>query len=497
MRAAAGRPVRHAGLAGRASRGTRAWRRRSPGVSSGAIEGSSTEGEGARPAVDQAFAEARARFLSPPRAGAAGWVLLATLALFAVSMLHQRSASQLLLLVGVLLFHEAGHWVGMRALGYADVRIFFIPFLGAAASGRDPGAAPWKEGVVLLLGPVPGILLSLPLLLFAAAARSRLAADAGSLLLVLNALNLLPIAPLDGGRLFQRVLFSRHRLLEVLFLGGAGLGLLAFGVWHRDWPLAVLGVLVLGTAPQQFRVLQLAHQLVCRDPGLAAPPSELDEPRLRALHDGARALSILSEPKAAGAAFSMRQLHDAARRRPPSLGISALLGICWAGAMLAAFLGLGLIALGPRAYAWEESRDGEAGLAAQFPGKPARTTQMGAASEQLVQLEASAGGSAFTLAFTEPIPEDVLPDVSEAMAAGIGGSADGVLDAGETTLGGFPARRYRMREEGRELLTAIGAVNGRVVVMQVRAGPRGLDLDAAEHFFGSLRVLPPPPPPSP
>ncbi len=29
------------------------------------------------------------------------------------------------ILVGVLLLHEAGHWVGMRLLGWRDVRMFF------------------------------------------------------------------------------------------------------------------------------------------------------------------------------------------------------------------------------------------------------------------------------------------------------------------------------------------------------------------------------------
>src|SRR5262245_26006745 len=47
------------------------------------------------------------------------------------------SLTNLFILVPVLLFHEAGHWVAMRAFGYRNLRMFFIPFLGAAVSGRN------------------------------------------------------------------------------------------------------------------------------------------------------------------------------------------------------------------------------------------------------------------------------------------------------------------------------------------------------------------------
>jgi len=58
------------------------------------------------------------------------------------------------------------------------------------------------------------------------------------MLVLVNAFNLLPILPLDGGRLFQTLLFARTPALDVLFrlLANAGLG------WLAVQGFAILGV---------------------------------------------------------------------------------------------------------------------------------------------------------------------------------------------------------------------------------------------------------------
>ncbi|MEM9828725.1 MAG: site-2 protease family protein, partial [Planctomycetota bacterium] len=64
-----------------------------------------------------------------------------------------------LLLVPILLVHELGHFIAMRCLGYRDVRMFFIPLLGAAVTGRQYGISGWKKGLVSLAGPLPSIVM--------------------------------------------------------------------------------------------------------------------------------------------------------------------------------------------------------------------------------------------------------------------------------------------------------------------------------------------------
>src|SRR5438876_388034 len=82
-----------------------------------------------------------------------------SLLIFAATGFFNDKPSRLALLIGVLLFHELGHYVGMRLFNYQDVQMFFIPLFGAAVAGRTRSVHGYKEAIVLLLGPLPGIFL--------------------------------------------------------------------------------------------------------------------------------------------------------------------------------------------------------------------------------------------------------------------------------------------------------------------------------------------------
>ena len=143
------------------------------------------------------------------------------------------------MLVGVLLFHEMGHYVGMRIFGYRNVRMFFIPFFGAAVSGQKTDVKSYQEAIVTLLGPLPGLCLAV--VLFGVVAFVPGIGDevrrnllwASILLGLINGFNLLPVFPLDGGRLLNQILFSRNRYLEGVFQFLAALAFIAYGVAQR------------------------------------------------------------------------------------------------------------------------------------------------------------------------------------------------------------------------------------------------------------------------
>ena len=175
---------------------------------------------------DPLYLAVAARLREPEASRGSPVVLLVlTGALFVATQRGALSASRLTVLVGVLLFHELGHWVGMRWFGYRDVRMFFIPFFGAAVAGRSVDVAPLKRGLVLLLGPLPGLALA-SLAVVAGAMNSPAGRPVALMLVAINAFNLLPLEPLDGGRLMNLVLFSRSRWIEtsMLALSGVALG---------------------------------------------------------------------------------------------------------------------------------------------------------------------------------------------------------------------------------------------------------------------------------
>ncbi|MFN7135300.1 MAG: site-2 protease family protein, partial [Myxococcales bacterium] len=154
------------------------------------------------------------------------WLLGATLLASAVSFTPLVSGRDLAAIIGALLFHELGHWTAMRACGYRDTGIFFIPLFGAVTTGRNDSATPAQRLLVLLAGPVPGLVLGAALL---ATTSDEDVFRIASMFVGINAFNLLPLVPLDGGQVVNLLFVGRHPWLSAgfhllataAFVGGA------------------------------------------------------------------------------------------------------------------------------------------------------------------------------------------------------------------------------------------------------------------------------------
>lgn len=168
------------------------------------------------------------------------------------------------LLVAVLLLHELGHLAAMRWAGYRDLKIFFIPLIGAMASGREQQASAWHKMLVLLAGPLPGIVLGCALLHGLAAQvlpHAMWLVMAASLLIAINVLNLLPFVPLDGGRFFDELLVARLPRWRGAFAALGAFGMMALGWWFAEPLIAALGGLLLIGVPTAYRQAQLLAAL--------------------------------------------------------------------------------------------------------------------------------------------------------------------------------------------------------------------------------------------
>lgn len=201
---------------------------------------------------DHLLHTAAARLLAPDkqRKWQANLKLLCITALMFVALLGPATDWMFaLMILPVLLFHEAGHWIAMKAFGYGDVRMFFIPMFGAAVSGKKPRIAGWKPVVVYLAGPVPGILLAIPLAIIADRQQIDWLHFFARIMLFINLLNMLPVMPLDGGRVAHALLFQRHYLLDVFFRIFAGAVLIIIG------GLATLAMLDAGPIITVFNML--------------------------------------------------------------------------------------------------------------------------------------------------------------------------------------------------------------------------------------------------
>lgn len=121
-------------------------------------------------------------------------------------------------LVVVLLIHESGHFIAMKLFGYKSVNMTFVPFVGAFVSGEATNLSNRNKLIVLLAGPLPGIIIGIALLLWHHYDQQHLVFVFAIIFLLQNTFNLLPVFPLDGGQFFQALFFNGGRIMQLVFL---------------------------------------------------------------------------------------------------------------------------------------------------------------------------------------------------------------------------------------------------------------------------------------
>ena len=167
----------------------------------------------------------------------------------------------LLLLIPVLLFHEAGHFIAMKMLNYQDVKMFFLPLLGAAVHGRNHHAPGWQRAIVALAGPLPGVLLGFLMGLLAIYWQSEILHKSAILMLVINGFNLLPFLPFDGGWVMQTVIFSRNAYLDFAFRVIAVIALFGLGIMTDSKIMCLLAIVLGAGLPGIFGLTKVVHAL--------------------------------------------------------------------------------------------------------------------------------------------------------------------------------------------------------------------------------------------
>lgn len=304
--------------------------------------------QGSRPPIPlieevRAFERYESLWRGRPRSKVWLAVLLVTGVLAVVSFAQLLDWQGALAIGVALLVHELGHFLAMRAFGYRDSQVFFIPFLGAATTGTKPEATVAQEMVVLLAGPVPGLLLALllvvvlPLLGVAEGFGEELI----TMLVVINLLNLLPIFPLDGGRIVHRLIAAGRPFVDLSFrLLAVGIFLLA-AVTLADGITVFLAIFVAIGIPSGYQLAKLEQ----RSRALEAPEGD-DADRVRLL----RVFRALREAadhggRATRTVLVARQLRDRLVNEPASVRAAMLWLAIYGGTTFGGVLVLGAVAV--------------------------------------------------------------------------------------------------------------------------------------------------------
>lgn len=148
-------------------------------------------------------------------------------------------------LVALIFLHEMGHYIAAKNRGLSVGAPTFIPFVGAWIQLKDQPMNAETEAFVGIAGPMLGSAAALVCYLLAREMDSHLLLALAYAGFMINLFNLLPISPLDGGRIVS-VISPR------LWLVGAPL-LVGLFLW-RPSPLLILIAIL--AAPQVIAVLR-------------------------------------------------------------------------------------------------------------------------------------------------------------------------------------------------------------------------------------------------
>lgn len=190
--------------------------------------------------------------------GSAGLTVL-SLVLFTMAFLWifgPEEFSFLAMLIAVLIIHEMGHFIMMKVFKYENVRMLFIPLMGAFVQGKKRNYSQRESFLVIFAGPFPGMIIGSILLWYSNAYHIAWMLQLSSLFLLLNIINLLPLDPLDGGQLFKLFGLRNHEYFLMVFAFISSIIIIALGYFIGEFGylLIIFGFLM------AFRVRSMQKQ---------------------------------------------------------------------------------------------------------------------------------------------------------------------------------------------------------------------------------------------
>ena len=138
-----------------------------------------------------------AAMLNLGETAAMGATMLISLALYALAFGWKFAVGFTLL----LLIHELGHFAAAWVVGVRSSTPVFVPFLGAVIRLRQPPTSAKMEANIAVGGPAAGTLSALICLAVFLWTDSMLMLVLAYTACILNLFNLIPCAPLDGGKI--------------------------------------------------------------------------------------------------------------------------------------------------------------------------------------------------------------------------------------------------------------------------------------------------------
>lgn len=169
--------------------------------------------------------------------------------------------SYILMIVSVVFIHELGHFLMMKGFGFSNLQMTFVPFLGAFVNGKKDKEKQVQNWLIILAGPVPGIVLGISLYFIGSMYKQEWIEEWAYLFLFLNVLNLIPIDPLDGGQLLKSFMGDKFEITQIVFSFISSLIMIFIGWYFELWILVIFGFFMGLRIRSMQRMLQIHKEL--------------------------------------------------------------------------------------------------------------------------------------------------------------------------------------------------------------------------------------------
>jgi stage IV sporulation protein FB len=144
---------------------------------------------------------------------------LTSLLIYAVLfyVIFDRNIAYIAAVLLALLIHEFGHFFAMKLYNYQNIKLFIIPLLGAFVSGKKHEVSQKQMSIIILAGPIPGIIIGTILYMINRQYNNDTLRMLSNVFLFINVFNLLPVFPLDGGRLLENLFIRNNHGIRMVF----------------------------------------------------------------------------------------------------------------------------------------------------------------------------------------------------------------------------------------------------------------------------------------
>jgi len=175
---------------------------------------------------------------------ASKYILIVALMLLLFNNIDPSNYWVVLSMVGVVGIHELGHFIAMKYFGYNEPNFIFHTLISKDGTEIEQPISQKSKILTLQMGPVPGVIAGSVLFYYALGMQSDMILILSLMLIGINLFSLLPLDPLDGGKIIKNLFFPKAQRPYLIFVLISSLAIIVIGYFTEFYMLIALGFLM-------------------------------------------------------------------------------------------------------------------------------------------------------------------------------------------------------------------------------------------------------------